>query len=193
MLIFKLHLYIMCFSIYFDNKLSMVKSIVFVFSILMFFVFNSTAQTTEIKGAQCNTTISSGGSNIYAKSVSGANKYRFIIMHTIGGVPTQDTVIRNNNLLRLTWIPCASYNKTFNIAVSWSNDGGVTYSPHGDTCGITTPSIPVTKLGNSYCDLTIASTGTNIYAKTVALSDEYKFSIYDSSGVFIDLMQATRP
>ena len=42
---------------------------------------------SEIKGAQCNTTISSGGSNIYAKSISGANKYRFIIMHTIGGVP----------------------------------------------------------------------------------------------------------
>ena len=168
------------------NELEVIKSICFVFSILFFSSFNLTAQTTEIKGAQCNTTISSGGSNIYAKSISGANKYRFIIMHTISGIPTQDTVIRNNNLLRLTWIPCASYNKTFNIAVSWSNDGGLTYSPHGDTCGITTPSIPQTKLGNSYCDLSIASTGTNIYAKTVPLSEEYKFSIYDSTGVFIE-------
>ncbi len=168
------------------NKSVMIKSIGIVFSLLFFYSRSLTAQTSEIKGVQCNTTIPSGGSNIYAKSISGANKYRFIIMYTFNGIQTQDTIIRNNNLVRLTWLSCVRYNKTYDIAVSWSNDGGLSYSPHGDTCGITTPAIPQTKLGNSYCDQVIASTGTNIYAKSVPFSTEYKFKIYDSTGVFID-------
>ena len=173
-------------NIFSRNKLATIKSIGIAFSLLIFFTLSLTAQTTEIKGVQCNTTIPSGGSNIYAKSVSGANKYRFIIMYTFNGTPTQDTIIRNNNLVRLTWLSCVRYNKTYDIAVSWSNDGGISYSPHGDTCGITTPAIPQTKLGNSYCDQVIASTGTNIYALSVPFTTGYKFKIYDSTGVFID-------
>jgi len=171
---------------FFMNNLYLLKTAGFIVSFLFFFNSNLYSQTTEIKGSQCGTTISSGGTNIYAKSVSGANKYRFIIMYTFNAIPTQDTIIRNNNVVRLTWLSCVRYNKTYDIAVAWSNDGGASYSLHGDTCGITTPAIPTTKLTNSYCDQIISSTGTNIYCSTVPFSTEYKFKIYDSTGVFID-------
>ena len=50
-----------------------------------------------------------------------------------------------------------------------SKVSAVNYSSYGSLCNICTPSIPTTRLGNSYCGQEIPSVGTNIYTFTFTL------------------------
>ena len=154
---------------------------IILFSVLLF-SFGLLSQPTQVKPQYCGTTVSSMGSNIYCDGVSGAIRYKFRVK--LSGVVV-DSLIRPNNKFRFSWINGEQYNTCYDLEVAWSNDA-INYSSYGSSCNVCTPTIPTTRLGNSYCGMEIPSTGTNIYAFTVPGSTQYRFRIMDSNGNIIE-------
>ncbi len=97
------------------------------------------APLTKIRPSQCNSTIPSLTTSIYASTVSGANKYKFEV---VGNNKTRfiETVSYGFRLTSL--VGGASLGTVYTVRVAYSFDGGANWIAYGDECTITTPSAP---------------------------------------------------
>jgi len=89
--------------------------------------------TTQIQASQCNTTLASEVTNIYADWIDGATSYKFRISD---GVTTQ-YLIRPTRIFRINNVVWA-WNKTYTIDVAIKR-GTSDYGAYGPACTISTP------------------------------------------------------
>lgn len=90
--------------------------------------------TTKIQASQCNTTVGTVGTSIYADWVNGATSYKFRIFD---GVTTQYITrpTRVFNMYNFVW----AYNTTYTIDVAVKRGTG-SFGDYGPTCTISSPS-----------------------------------------------------
>jgi hypothetical protein len=128
--------------------------------------------TTELRPLfQTNPTISSCGTNIYFNSILFASLYEYSI---VGGTINEiyQSISSGFKLQQLASASQITYNTTYQIKcrVLLNN----VWQPWGPTGNIT---LNTTSKLNGYCNQTIPTTGTNIYAIGVGCVQDYRFRI----------------
>lgn len=127
--------------------------------------------TTQVQSSQCGADIPTIGTAIYANNVPSATMYRFRVING-ANVQTIDRAVRSFALTQLTTY---AYNTTYTIDVAVQVDGS--WGPYGPACNIATPTEPITKLEAAYCDVTIPSFTTPLYAIATVGAEQYRFEV----------------
>lgn len=133
-------------------------------------------KTTIIQGVQCNTTLSTIDTQIFANLVAGAQGYRWRITTmsgpNAGQVQFLDTALR---VMKLTQLTTYAFNTQYKIEVAVYYSGSL--QPY--TASNCTVSTPVTTTQLVACGQTLVSTADVIYADMVPFASGYKFRITD--------------
>lgn len=130
---------------------------------------------TYIQSDQCNTTVASFGTRVYARGIGNVEEYKFRFNN--GGTPIEYAVASRS--FRFSDVPGLMPGQTYavDVAVKW---GGLYYQ-YSDACNVTFPS-GSTVIQASQCGATLSTLTTPIYANTVSGATNYKFSITKTSG-----------
>ncbi|MES2132259.1 MAG: autotransporter-associated beta strand repeat-containing protein, partial [Bacteroidota bacterium] len=139
--------------------------------------------TTQLRTTYCGYTAYSFGEFIGADSVLTATQYRFQL---VNAVTSFNQVFTNNSgypYLTLYTIPGISYNTTYTVTVAWSTDG-VTWSPYGSPCTITSPTAETTQLSAGYCGFTATSYPQIIYADNVSGATQYEYKLENTAASY---------
>jgi hypothetical protein len=140
---------------------------------------------TRLQTSQCNITLTSLGTLLFANNVSFTSGYRFRITNTNDDSDTQtfDAPIRNFRFSSLTGI---IPNTTYRVEVAVRNNDG-TYLPYGTSCLITTPpSARIEQISNEELFNVIAA--PNPFSATFSLQlenakdDMISIQVYDMLG-----------
>lgn len=101
--------------------------------------------TTQVRASQCNTTVPSTSTLVYADLVPGATNYKFKLScpsptysEEFVGIGT-GPMSRKFKLNNFTPAPLLPGGTLYDIAVCVSMDGGITYGAYGPICKISTP------------------------------------------------------
>jgi hypothetical protein len=128
---------------------------------------------TKVRDSQCGTTLSALNSSIYYMMVYDAKAYRFEV--TKGNSVVNYDLKNTNNLFNLTQlVGGAEYATTYSIRVAAMVNN--TWSDFGQACTVNTPQ-PITKLKAQYCNTTLATLTTSIYADAVIGAQGYRFEV----------------
>jgi hypothetical protein len=122
---------------------------------------------------QCGTTTPYIDEYIYTYAVPGATNYRIRIDDGV----TNEIRTTTSTVFFFRQFAMAEYNTTYTCDVD-AFVGGV-WVGYGPTCEVTTPVIPLTKVANSQCGVTLATVNTTIFADAVWGVDLYEFSCFD--------------
>ncbi len=130
---------------------------------------------TYIQVDQCNSTVASFGTRVYARGIGGVEEYKFRFNN--GGAPIEYAVASRS--FRFIDVPGLLAGQTYSVdvAVKW----GGAYYQYSDACNITFPS-GSTVVQTSQCGATLSTLTTPIYANTVTGATNYKFSVTKTSG-----------
>ena len=135
---------------------------------------------TKLISSQCNASLPSVSTPIWASLVPSASAYRFQVTKG-ASVSVFETT---NRYFNLTLLPSgvASYNTTYRIKAAYRFNG--TWLPYGDACSLTTPAtVTATKLINSQCNGSIATLSTPILANEVFGASSYSFEVTQGANV----------
>jgi hypothetical protein len=130
---------------------------------------------TKVQDSQCGVTLISLNTTISARSVANAAGYRFKIIY---GASTQIIeAVSGSRWFRLTALTDgALYNTTYTISVASKYNG--VWGEYGDSCTVTTPAAPLSKLQITQCGITLASDNTTLlYATAVSVAQKYRFEV----------------
>ncbi|MDG1842412.1 MAG: T9SS type A sorting domain-containing protein [Crocinitomicaceae bacterium] len=137
--------------------------------------------TTQIQTSQCNSTLSTINTPIYADNVSGAVGFRYQLTKLPGGtISTLDVTSGTLNAFTMDDFAATftDYSTTYEVRVSV--DYGSGFGSFGSMCQITTPSVPATQL-EYYCNTSIPLINTPLTAVQVANAEAYKFEVTDGT------------
>ncbi len=129
----------------------------------------------------CGTTLSSIGLNLYASTVFGATQYRFTITD---GINAPFVLTKSSRFFNMLEVPTYQYNTNYSVTVSYKVTEAVGFRADGPACSFTTPALASTKLTNSFCNTTIATLTTPIYADAVSGATQYRFKVIEPSGTY---------
>jgi hypothetical protein len=137
--------------------------------------------TSKIQPSQCNTTLSTLNTPIYADNIVGAQSFEYELKKLPGG--TINTFEKTTGTLNAFSMADFSnsfvdYNTTYEVRVRVKVNS--TYGPYGTVCNITTPSIPSSQLSN-YCNGSIPYLNTSLPAEQIEGADAYKFEVTDGT------------
>jgi ribosomal protein L6P/L9E len=132
--------------------------------------------TTQLRTTYCGYTAQSFGEFIGADSVLTANHYRFQLVNTATSYTQTFTNSSGYPYLTLYTIPGISYNTTYTVTVAWSADG-ISWSPYGSPCSITSPVAEITQLEPGNCGYTASSYTEVIRADLVSGATQYEFKL----------------
>ena len=134
---------------------------------------------TQLSNSYCGVTVNSMLNNIKADAVIGATNYRFRL---INGVDTLiiDRPFRSLPLPQLGLY----YATTYDVDVQVTLIGGIT-SDFGGVCQFTTPDLPITQLAPLYCDVTVQSMSSQIFAIYAENATNYRFRFIDRTDTLI--------
>lgn len=112
---------------------------------------------------------------LHALPVEGAQAYRFRIFDGVTYI--EDTVSTPSNFTGITLInfPGIKYCTTYKMDVKVMVNG--VWGPYGDACDIITVCNPITVLRPMFCNATVSSCGTNIYAQSILYAEGYQFYV----------------
>ncbi len=132
---------------------------------------------TKLISSQCNSNLSSFTSTISADIVSNATEYMFEVV----GPEVSVTYTSNLRWFRLSQITSVqfAYGTVYSIRVK-AKVGGQ-WGSYGETCTVTTPSIPTTNVISNQCGITLNSISTAVVANLISGVTSYKFEIVSSS------------
>jgi hypothetical protein len=140
--------------------------------------------TTQIHDALCGTTLANINSYLYLKAkVAGQNGYRYKV--TQGSeVRTYDRIVTRFNPFQLKQLlGGAAYATTYEVAVSVFYNGA--WQPYGETCTVTTPAAPQSKLATTQCGITLNKTNTNVLtANYVGVAQAYRFEVSKGASAY---------
>jgi len=132
--------------------------------------------TTKVQTSQCGITLASLNTIISANSVSNVSAYRFEVTKEGGEVRTFDSSTRQFYLAQLNrGSEFATYATTYSIRVALKSGGS--WMEYGESCNVTTPSLPTTKLQGAYCGRTNVTPGRRLYSSRVLGASAYRFRI----------------
>ncbi len=130
----------------------------------------------------CGTTLASMGTNLYASSVYGATQYRFTVSDGVNPAVEVIKAVRYFNMLEVAGY---QFNTNYSVTVSYKLTDAVGFHPDGPVCSFTTTSLPTTTLSASYCNTTLPSLTSNIFANSVTGATQYRFKIVNGASEFI--------
>lgn len=118
--------------------------------------------------------------SVFAVPVSGAQMYRYRLIDQESSAVLLDTVNNRTtyNGISLAKFPGIQYGRTYRISVATRVNG--IWGNYGDECTITTVAVPLTELRPGFCNTTVASCGTNIYAREILYATQLQFQIIGS-------------
>jgi hypothetical protein len=135
----------------------------------------------KIVDFQCGYTLQALNTTIYSITVLGSTSYRFEVTNG-NNVYYYDSMTKSFNLTMLN-IPIL-YGETYSIKVSVYNCNA--WQPYGNSCLVTTPIVPLSKIRDSQCGITLNSNNsTLLYANPVSLAQMYRFEVSLGSNVYI--------
>lgn len=136
--------------------------------------------TTQLRTTYCGYTAQSFGEFIGADSVLTANHYRFQLVNAANSYTQTFTNSSGYPYLTLYTIPGIGYNTTYTVTVAWSADG-VSWSPYGSPCSITSPAAEITQLEPGNCGYTALSYPEIIRANAVSGATQYQFKLENAA------------
>ena len=151
-------------------------------TILIVFLFSSClfGQTSKVKSSQCNTTLSSIGTPIYATSVSGAVAFTFKLKRVSDGlIDSLEKTTGTLNAFSLTNFNTSFINYATTYEVTVKVKVGSIYGNYGAMCTITTPNLIPPTVKATQCGFTLAEIATPIYSNAVSCVEGYRFLVSD--------------
>jgi hypothetical protein len=136
------------------------------------------AAVSKVQSSQCNTTLTSLFSPIYADNIVGAQAFEYQLTR----LPSMsvDTYQKTSGTINAFSLGDFSnsfidYNTTYEVRVRVRLNG--VWGPFGTMCTITTPAtIPSSQISN-YCNATLPFMNSPIVANQIAGADAYKFEV----------------
>ena len=129
--------------------------------------------STQLRPADCGTTVASFSTGIYASLVTMAQTYTFTVTSVYG----TEVLVRPTAYFTLNMLANYDYNVTYSVTVTASAPGAATSAP-GASCTVTSPAMPpLTSLRSADCGATIATRNTVIYANIVPAAVTYRFRL----------------
>jgi hypothetical protein len=134
------------------------------------------ARTTTIESPDCGLTYNYLiQDTLHASPIEGAQGYKFRIFDGVNYIEDTVSNLSNYNGINLIDFPGIQYCKTYLMDVKvLMND---VWGPYGEACQIITVCNPITELRPGFCNATIASCGTNIYAQSILYAQGYQFLV----------------
>ena len=130
-------------------------------------------KSTNIKDAQCGSTLVNLDSSIYPNPVPGAQAYKYQVTNGSNVRLYEPT----SPLFNLTQLPGgATYKTVYSVQVAVKING--VWGGFGSPCTITTP-LPVTKVKAAICGTTLATISTSVYADALIGVQGYRFEVTD--------------
>ena len=138
------------------------------------------ASPAKVQATQCGATLTALNTTISSVAITGATGYRFEVTNG-NDVYTYDSLTRSFNLMYLNTV--ILYSTTYSIRVSVKSYNE--WQPYGDSCNVTTPVAPLTKLQTSQCGITLASGNATVLTATgVTVAQMYRFEVSLGSSVY---------
>jgi hypothetical protein len=138
------------------------------------------AAVSKVQASQCNTTLTSLFSPIYADNIVGAEAFEYeLTKQPAGPTNTFEKTSGTINAFSLADFSNSfiDYNTSYQVRVRVKING--VYGPFGAMCTITTPTtIPNSQIAN-YCNSAIPLLNSPIYAVQIPGADAYKFQVSD--------------
>ena len=146
------------------------------------------ARTTIIDPADCGLTYNYLiQDTLHALPIEGAQGYKFRIFDGVTYIEDTVSTISNFNGINLINFPGIKYCTTYQMDVKvLMND---VWGPYSQACQVITVCNPITELRPMFCNSTITSCGTNIYAQSILYAEGYQF--YVSGGNINEIVTAT--
>lgn len=119
------------------------------------------------------------GSKVYFTWVPQATKYRFSVTNTTTMV--EEFVENAARYFYMNSLPNFAAGTVYSVKAQ-VEIGGV-YTDFGPACNLTTPALPTSKLRVAYCDITLASVHSNIYADYISGATQYRFRVVNGANV----------
>jgi len=129
---------------------------------------------TKISADYCGTSVAAMSTMIYANAATGVSAYRFRISTNADDAMVLEKTTR---WFRLNEFAGASFATQYTVEVAVFANGE--WQPYGESCTITTPAFPVTKVSTQYCGTTVSSFNSLVYADGVAMASAYRFRVSD--------------
>jgi hypothetical protein len=142
------------------------------------------AAVSKVQASQCNTTLTSLFSPIYADNIVGAQAFEYQLTKLPSG--TIDTYQKTSGAINAFSLGDFSnsfidYNTSYEVRVRVKING--VWGPFGTMCTITTPStIPSSQIAN-YCNATLPLLNSPISAVQVPGAEAYKFEVTDGINI----------
>jgi hypothetical protein len=134
--------------------------------------------TTQIQSSQCNTTVATSETLVWADWINGSTHYKFRIND---GVTTQYIVrpVRNFSMWSFAW----AYNKTYTIDVAIKRGVSGAFGPYGPACTISSPS-SIAK----HIDLDIIDNAWEVSFDQNPFDTYFNLNVLSSSSLFIQVV-----
>jgi hypothetical protein len=147
---------------------------------------------TQIRALDCNTTIATNTTPIYADIVS-ATRYRYHVT----GASYDETITLTTRWFKLSNLPSFSQGTTYSVEVAVSVDG-VNFGAYGSSCNITTPASAMIQNPNEeqldkfdIVELTAYPNPSN-GDFTISSSHEGTFNIINELGQLVQTVEITK-
>jgi hypothetical protein len=141
---------------------------------------DAAAVTTQLRASYCGYTAQSFGEFIGADSVLTANHYRFELVNAANSYTQTFTNSSGYPYLALYLFPGMTYNTTYTVTVAWSADG-VTFSPYGAPCTLTSPAAETTVLEPADCGAVYTGWNNLISAVPASGVTHYRFQLENAA------------
>lgn len=134
------------------------------------------ARTTIIDPADCGLTYNYLiQDTLHALPIEGAQGYKFRIYDGVTFIEDTVSTTSNFNGINLINFPGINYCKSYSMDVKvLMND---VWGPYSEACQIITVCNPITELRPLFCNATVTSCGTNIYAQSILYAEGYQFYV----------------
>lgn len=150
--------------------------------------------TAKLSSTNCNSILTNLNATISSTAAFGALNYTFRIRLTSDNGETPNYAYTNPSASRFTTTNAfvgfpLQYSTSYSVAVQYTFTDAVTglltSSGYGEECTITTPSIPVIGLTNTFCGQTVSRMGETITATpaTGALQYEFRIRLTSDNGI----------
>lgn len=141
--------------------------------------YNLVVQNTKLQDAQCNSSVTSLSTMLYADPVTYAEDYEF---HFTNAGTGYDEVKKSSEVwgidngyrryFRMYYLPNLEFGQTYDVQIRAKVKG--VWGDYGTTCQLSL-SVQSTKLRSDLCDGNAPTTSTMIYANPVTYAQDYEF------------------
>jgi hypothetical protein len=142
-------------------------------------------QSTQIRSSQCNSLLPDFATPVYADNIGGAEAFTFELTNqTTLAVEEFEKSSGTIRAFSMNDFPpsFADYSTTYTARVKVKVNG--TYGAYGSSCEITTPTTPLSQLGD-FCDSSIPVLNTALCPQTLGAATGYRYEVTDGTNTTV--------